>query len=72
MSLFSVFTSRNEKTILLTEIIQKLNISTEEKELYILSLSLLDEKDFIEFYSTIHKQISTHTSTIAPFSLQLI
>lgn len=72
MAFFWLFSSREEKNILLIEILQKLNISEEEKELYILSLSLLDEKDFLDFYENIQLQISTNTSSIAPFSTQLI
>jgi len=72
MAFFWLFSSREEKNILLIEILQKLRISEEEKELYILSLSLLDEKDFLDFYENIQLQISTNTSSIAPFSTQLI
>jgi hypothetical protein len=72
MALFWIFTSREEKNILLIEIIQKLNISQEEKELYILSLNILDEEDFTIFYTKITEQIHTNIYSIAPLSPQLI
>lgn len=72
MALFGLFTSREEKNILLTEIIKKLNISREEKDLYILSLEILDESDFSVFYDNITKQIHENTYSIAPLSPQLI
>ena len=72
MALFGLFTSREEKNTLLIEIIKKLNISWEEKDLYILSLEILDDTDFTSFYDNITKQIHTNTYSIAPLSPQLI
>ena len=72
MALFGIFTSREEKNILLIEIIKKLNISQEEKDIYILSLEILDDDDFSIFYENITKQIHENTYSIAPLSLQLI
>ena len=72
MALFGIFTSREEKNTLLIEIIKKLNISREEKDLYILSLEILDESDFIVFYNNITEQIHENTYSIAPLSPQLI
>jgi hypothetical protein len=50
------FSSRSQKEGLLTEIIQKLSISESEKELYILSIGILDEWDFDIFYENITSQ----------------
>ncbi len=72
MALFWIFTSREQKNIFLKEIINKLNISEEEKELYILALEILDDTDFTLFYEKIQSQIHENTSTIVPFSSQLI
>jgi hypothetical protein len=72
MALFGLFTSREEKNILLIEIIKKLNISQEEKDIYILSLEILDDDDFSIFYENITKQIHENIYSIAPLSLQLI
>jgi hypothetical protein len=72
MALFGIFTSRGEKNVLLIEIIKKLNISKEEKDIYILSLEILDEADFSVFYENIMTQIHENTYSIAPLSPQLI
>lgn len=72
MALFGIFTSREEKSVILIEIIKKLNISREEKDLYILSIEILDEQDFSQFYENITKQIHENTYSIAPLSPQLI
>jgi hypothetical protein len=72
MSLFWFFTSRREKVILISEIIGKLNISEEEKELYKLSITVLEDNDFEIFYNKIKNQINANPSTIMPFSNQLI
>jgi hypothetical protein len=72
MAIFGLFTSREEKNTLLIEIIKKLNISREEKDLYILSIEILDEQDFSKFYENITKQIHENTYSIAPLSPQLI
>lgn len=72
MNLFWFFTSREDKKIILSEIIKKLSISEEEKELYILSIWILSENDFNVFYNRIVEQIEAKPSTIIPFSNQLI
>lgn len=72
MSLFWFISSREQKNITLSEIIKKLNISDEEKELYILSMSVLDDSDFERFYQKIVVQIEQKPSSILPFSTQLI
>ncbi len=68
MWLFSAFTSRQERTLVLQKIITKLNISQEEKDIYILSLDILDDKDFTIFFENIKNQISESEEpyTIAP------
>ena len=72
MNLFWFFTSREDKKIILSEIIKKLAISEEEKELYILSIWILSENDFNMFYNRIVEQVEAKPSTIIPFSNQLI
>lgn len=52
----SFFSSRSDKEVILIEIIRKLSISESEKELYILSLEILDSKDFDIFYNKITSQ----------------
>lgn len=67
-------TSRNHKEVLLKEIIRKLSITEWEKDLYILSLEVLDDTDFHEFYQKITSQfqIKTENTTIEPLSTNLI
>lgn len=72
MSLFWIFTSREEKNTVLLQIISKLHISEEEKELYKLSLEILDDENFWIFYEKMKSQFKQETITIAPFTSQLI
>lgn len=72
----SFFSSRSDKEVILIEIIRKLSISESEKELYILSLGILDSNDFDIFYTKITSQFhlknnSWHT-TIEPLTTTLI
>ena len=45
--------SREEKTFVLKEIIQNLQIRNEEKDLYFFSMEILDNESFEEFFQKI-------------------
>lgn len=69
------FTSRNHKETLLKEIIQKLSISEWEKDLYTLSIEVLDNTDFDSFYQKITSQFQInkqYNTSIEPLSATLI
>jgi hypothetical protein len=72
----SFFTSRSEKETLLKEILKKLSISESERELYILSLEILDHEDFENFYKKITSQFekrdNSQYTTIEPLTTTLI
>ena len=72
----SIFQSRKEKEQFLKEVIKKLSISETEKELYLISLEILEEKDFNTFFDKIHSQLSSEDTTeknsIAPLSSNLL
>lgn len=53
--------SRAEKTHILREIIQNLNINSEEKDLYSFSLDILDNENFNLFFQKIMSDV--HTSS---------
>ena len=74
MFLFSLFESRKDKEVLLIWIIKNLKISDLEKEMYILSLEVLDNEGFHSFFNTITSQLSEEKSnqTIEPLSWNLI
>jgi hypothetical protein len=66
--------NRKEKEKLLIEIIEKLSISQTEKDIYTLSLGILEEPAFDEFFIKIMSQFqstSVHTS-ITPLSSNLL
>lgn len=72
-----IFSSRKDKAFYLKEVIQKLRIEKEEKELYILSLEVLEDKEFEIFFRKIVSQIgekntSFHKKNIEPFTPQLL
>lgn len=78
MFLFSLFESRKDKELLLIWIIKNLKISDLEKEMYILSLEVLDNQSFKSFFYTITSQVSEEKfwkqikQTIEPLSWNLI
>jgi hypothetical protein len=74
MSLFSFFSSREEKTLFLKEVLGKLEISREEKDLYFFSLEILDDSSFEIFFKNIKAQIvpSKKHQTIEPMSTTLL
>lgn len=51
--------SRAEKTHILREIIQNLNINSEEKDLYSFSLDILDNENFNLFFQKIMSDVRT-------------
>ncbi len=53
----SIFSSRKLKFFFLTEIIYKLNIHKEEKDLYIFCLEILEDKEFNIFFQKIYSQV---------------
>lgn len=71
---FSIFKSRKEKEMVLIEIIKKLNISDLEKEMYTLSLEVLDDGSFHAFFIKITSQTSLYNEkqTIEPLTWNLI
>jgi len=62
--------TRDEKYEVLKRIIISLDIWPEEKELYILSLDILDNSDFSIFFDKITSQISFSNSTIRKYSIE--
>lgn len=75
MWIFSFFSSREEKKIFLQELILKLNISQEEKDLFSISMDILSDNDFNIFFDTIKNQIENNENTItsiAPMSSTLL
>lgn len=76
--MFSIqsFSSRESKKNFLQEIIEKLSIQSEEKELYMLSLEVLEDSDFNTFFEQVHSQVSYNgeiiqKKKIAPFTTTL-
>ena len=61
-------TSRHQKKMILLEIIATLPIQQEEKDLYILSMDILDEDDFNVFFLKITKEIGSVSSPKFTFS----
>lgn len=72
----SIFQSRKEKETFLKEIITKLSISETEKEIYTISLEILEDRDFTKFFDGIVSQVSNEAiqgkSTIAPLTSTLL
>ena len=52
----SIFHSRKEKEIFMREVIQKLHISTPEKEMYSLCIDVLEDAAFENFFLKIVEQ----------------
>ncbi len=70
-----VFQSRKEKEVFLKEIIKKLSISETEKEIYVISLEILDDPDFSIFFDRITSQLivpNSKINTIAPLTSTLL
>ena len=72
----SIFQSRKEKETFLKEVIKKFSISETEKEIYSISIEILDENDFSVFFDKIVSQIpeddNSRKSTIAPLTSTLL
>jgi hypothetical protein len=72
------FPSRESKNIFLKKIINELKITIDEKELYNLSIEILDDDNFEIFFSRILTQVSESENaigsiqTIEPFSSTLL
>jgi len=72
----STFSSRESKKTFLNKIISKLSIHWEEKELYILCLEVLENKEFDIFFEKIFSQVSQNENIpdkriIEPFTATL-
>jgi hypothetical protein len=66
------FFEKNEEEIL-KKIIYTLDISDSEKELYCISLEILDDKEFTLFFEKIINQVNnTEYSRIAPLTSNLL
>jgi hypothetical protein len=67
---------RKKKEKFLQEVIKNLRIEDEEKDIYFLSLEVLEEDEFNTFYEKIRVQIDTNDFTthsrIEPFSSKLL
>lgn len=72
----SIFQSRKEKETFLKEVITKLSISQTEKEIYSISIEILEDKDFFIFFDNIVSQIPDENTpsihTIAPLTSTLL
>lgn len=53
-----VLKTRNEKSQTLRKVIQSLNIWPEEKDLYLLSLDILSDRDFGVFFDNLMSQVN--------------
>lgn len=62
---FPVVHSRKEKEILMKEIIQKLNITEPEKDIYTICLEVLEDDAFELFFRKILLQINKSTENIS-------
>ncbi|GAB0175269.1 MAG: hypothetical protein HHAS10_11480 [Candidatus Altimarinota bacterium] len=72
----SIFQSRKEKELFLKEVIGKLSISETEKEIYSISLEILEDNDFMVFFEKIISQIENEANLgknrIAPLTSTLL
>lgn len=59
-----LFQSRSEKEIFLKEIIQKLNITEPEKDIYSICIEVLEERDFEAFFDKIFSQLHDPNTSI--------
>jgi hypothetical protein len=72
--------TRKQKYTFLSEVFSKIQIDKSERDLYILSLELLSDASFEDFYNKIHSQIFTdgtldpelHKKSIEPLSSNII
>ena len=68
--------TRNEKSQTLRKVIQSLNIWPEEKDLYLLSLDILNDRDFSIFFDNLMSQINKSKNTkeysIEPLTSKII
>jgi hypothetical protein len=71
MQLFGItLETRSEKTEILKKVITSLNIGIEEKDLYILSLDILNDNDFFMFFDRIMSQIPSHKNSTREYSIE--
>lgn len=68
--------TRYEKSQTLLRVIESLSIWTEEKDLYIVSLEILNDTDFNHFFNTLMNQVKNSATnsknSIEPFTSQII
>ncbi len=72
--------TRKDKELFLIKIFSKLDIDQNEKEIYLLSIEILDDWDFNNFFDKIYKQViqDWHVShwiedkKLAPFSANIL
>jgi hypothetical protein len=72
--------SRKDKETFLITILEKLNIDENERDLYILSIEILDDNEFTIFFDRIVEQVTENwfvnneieRKKIAPFSTNIL
>ena len=62
--------TRTEKSETLKQVIQSLHITQEEKDLYIISIDILDNHDFSVFFQSIMNQIESSDVTDKGFTIE--
>ncbi len=62
--------TRAEKSETLKQVIQSLHITQEEKDLYIISIDILDNNDFSVFFQSIMNQIESNNVTNKGFTIE--
>ena len=62
--------TRGEKSETLKRVIKSLNIWSEEKDLYIFSLDILNDTDFSIFFDRIMSQINIHKNNTREYSIE--
>jgi hypothetical protein len=65
-----ILETRGEKSETLKRVIRALNIWPEEKDLYILSLDILNDSDFSIFFNKIMSQVHLHKNNTREYSIE--
>lgn len=62
--------TRSEKAEILKRVIASLKVWPEEKDLYILSIDILNNTDFSIFFDRIMSQINNHSNDTREYSIE--